>query len=91
VRCIDGASLGWYPRHHRAVDLAHGRGEGAKGAVADDEGHKDVRGFQFKVFALCYITSFDEVLRFCMQPRALGLNGAALCAEHLPSAAFPQQ
>ena len=61
MTCIDGSALGWYPSHHRRVDLSRGRSEGAKGAVADDEGHKDVRGFQFKIFALCYITSFDEV------------------------------
>lgn len=61
MTCIDGSTLDWYPSHHRRVDFGHARSEGAKGAVADDEGHKDVRGFQFKIFALCYITSFDEV------------------------------
>jgi hypothetical protein len=43
------------------VDLGHGEKEGAKGAAADKEGHKDSRGFQFKIFSLCYVTTFDEV------------------------------
>ena len=33
----------------------------AKGSKADTEGNKDTGGFQFKVFTLCYLTSFDEV------------------------------
>ena len=67
MRCIDASAMVWYPKHHKPVQLGHGEGEGAKGAQTDREGQKDVRGFQFKIFALCYITSFDEVGRefFC--------------------------
>ncbi|CAL8463979.1 g3514 [Coccomyxa elongata] len=62
VRCVDAGAFNWYPKHHRPVKLRHDDSEGAKGAIADQEGHKDHKGFQFKVFSLCYVTSFDEVL-----------------------------
>ena len=61
VRCVDAGAFNWYPKHHRPVKLRHDDSEGAKGAIADQEGHKDHKGFQFKVFSLCYVTSFDEV------------------------------
>ena len=60
VRCIDASKLDWYPSHHRAVSLRKEEAD-AKGAKADTEGSKDTSGFQFKVFTLCYLTSFDEV------------------------------
>ncbi len=60
VRCIDAAELDYYPAHHRAVSLKKEEAN-AKGAKADTEGNKDTTGFQFKIFALCYITTFDEV------------------------------
>ena len=62
VRCIDAAELDYYPAHHRAVSLKKEEAN-AKGAKADTEGNKDTTGFQFKIFALCYITTFDEVSR----------------------------
>lgn len=68
MRCVDAGAFNWYPGHHRPVKLGHDDSEGAKGAMADHEGHKDHKGFQFKVFSLCYVTSFDEV--------RCGLNGA---------------
>ena len=58
---MDAGAFNWYPGHHRPVKLGHDDSEGAKGAMADHEGHKDHKGFQFKVFSLCYVTSFDEV------------------------------
>ena len=61
VRCVDAGAFKWYPKHHRPVKLGHDDTEGAKGAMADHEGHKDHKGFQFKVFTICYVTSFDEV------------------------------
>lgn len=60
VKCLDASALGWYPEHHKRVNLGRTGTEGAKGAAADKEGHKDHRGFQFKIFSLCYVTSFDE-------------------------------
>ena len=60
VRCIDASKSDRYPAHHRRVSLRKEEAS-AKGAQADDEGNKDTSGFQFKVFSLCYITSFDEV------------------------------
>lgn len=60
VRCVDASKSDWYPAHHRRVSLRKEEAS-AKGAQADDEGNKDTSGFQFKVFSLCYITSFDEV------------------------------
>ena len=60
VRCVDASKSDWYPAHHRRVSLRK-KEASAKGAQADDEGNKDTSGFQFKVFSLCYITSFDEV------------------------------
>ena len=60
VRCVDAAKLGYYPAHHRPVSLTKVEAN-AKGAQADKEGNKDTSGFQFKIFALCYITTFDEV------------------------------
>jgi len=60
VKCIDASKFDAYPSHHRPVSLKKEE-ENAKGAKADTEGNKDTSGFQFKVFALCYITSFDEV------------------------------
>lgn len=60
---MDAGAFEWYPKHHRPVKLGHDDTEGAKGAMADHEGHKDHKGFQFKVFSLCYVTSFDEVRR----------------------------
>ncbi|CAK0786177.1 hypothetical protein CVIRNUC_009390 [Coccomyxa viridis] len=61
VRCIDASKLDWYPPHHRPVSLRKEEAD-AKGSKADTEGAKDTSGFQFKVFTLCYLTSFDEVL-----------------------------
>lgn len=58
---MDASAVEWYPAHHRPVQLRLDDSAGAKGAIADHEGHKDHRGFQFKVFALCYVTTFDEV------------------------------
>lgn len=60
VRCVDASKFDWYPDHHRAVSLKKEEAA-AKGSKADKEGSKDTSGFQFKVFSLCYITSFDEV------------------------------
>ena len=60
VRCIDASKLDWYPSHHRPVSLKREEAD-AKGSKADTEGNKDTSGFQFKVFTLCYLTSFDEV------------------------------
>lgn len=60
MRCVDASKSDWYPAHHRRVSLRK-KEASAKGAQADDEGNKDTSGFQFKVFSLCYITSFDEV------------------------------
>ena len=59
VRCIDASKMDWYPSHHRPVSLRKEEAD-AKGAKADTEGSKDTSGFQFKVFTLCYLTSFDE-------------------------------
>ncbi len=61
VQCIDASLFGRYPSHHKAVSLKKEEAK-AKGSTADDESNKDTSGFQFKVFSLCYITSFDEVL-----------------------------
>ena len=61
VSCVDASKADWYPAHHRHLSLRKEEAS-AKGAQEDNEGNKDTSGFQFKVFSLCYITSFDEVL-----------------------------
>ena len=60
VRCIDASKSDWHPAHHHRMSFRN-KEASAKGAQADNEGNKDLRGFQFKIFSLCYITSFDEV------------------------------
>ena len=77
VKCIDG-SLAVYPSHHRFVDLSNLQFR-VKGLRMDDEGHKDLTGFQFKIFTLAFVTSFDEVRcghLFC--PSTQGLIGGCV-------------
>ncbi|KAK9814131.1 hypothetical protein WJX72_001060 [[Myrmecia] bisecta] len=57
VTCIDGSKVP-YPKHHRRIDLGTRKSEDS----VDDESHKDVSGFAFKIWALVYATTFDEVL-----------------------------
>ena len=80
MRCIDASKLDWYPSHHRPVSLRKEEAD-AKGSKADTEGSKDTSGFQFKIFTLCYLTSFDEV-------RCLA-GAKSLCISHLKSCPCP--
>ncbi len=85
MRCIDASKLDWYPPHHRPVSLRKEEAD-AKGSKADTEGAKDTSGFQFKVFTLCYLTSFDEVR--CPVGAGTWL-AKALCIAHLKVCYWP--
>ncbi|KAK9839306.1 hypothetical protein WJX81_006877 [Elliptochloris bilobata] len=58
VRCLDGRDTP-YPAHHRLLNLSSAD-DLAAGATRETE--KGMSGFSFKVFALAYVTTFDEVL-----------------------------
>ncbi len=60
VECIDASLINYHTINQRRISLQK-READAKGLKADDEANKDTAGFLFKVFALCFITSFDEV------------------------------
>ena len=92
MRCIDASKLDWYPSHHRLVSLRKEEAD-AKGSKADTEGSKDTSGFQFKVFTLCYLTSFDEVrcLVGCLVGAETCVIAKALCDAHLRLSHWPLQ